>query len=60
MLCNDDAVLNICFKVCKLEMECMQNIVPIMTKLRKVIEKDNELNMVAFRLKRMTFIDDVI
>lgn len=51
-------MLNICFKVCKLEMECMQNIVPIMTKLRKVIEKDNELNMVA--LKRMTFIDDVI
>lgn len=53
-------MLNICFNVCKLEMECMQNIVPIMTKLRKVIEKDNELNMVAFRLKRMTFIDDVI
>lgn len=53
-------MLNICFKVCKLEMECMQNIVPIMTKLRKVIEKDNELNMVAFRLKWMTFIDDVI
>lgn len=38
-------MLNICFKVCKLEIECTQNIVPIMTKLHKDIEKGNELNI---------------
>lgn len=31
-----------------------------MIKLCKVIEKDNEFNMVVFGLKWMIFIDDVI
>lgn len=53
-------MLNIYFKIYKLKIKYIQNIIPIITKLHKIIKKNNKLNIITFHLKQITFINNII